>query len=156
METIIVKDYIDMDFMSKSLFEILKEERDGFKDGEVDGFIDDNYSDDVLKERADSMAFEFNDNMDTYLHMKDHRICGNFNNIDYDYPHHINGEYGYDHQLVDDLIGRLDEGKDDERTNADREWLVDWFFDTFGTYGIKYNFGSEMSDNIYEYQNECE
>lgn len=156
MKVEIIKDYINVDKMADSVFEILKNARDDFKDGEIDGFLDDNYDDDYLHERALEQAIEWNDDMKKYLHMKDHRILGNFNNIEYDYPHHINGEYEYDTPLVNDLIKRLDEGKDDEQTNEDRDWLVDWFFDTFGTYGIKYNFQSEMSDNIYDYKQEHE
>lgn len=144
MKVEIIKDYINVDKMAASVFEILKDARDNFKDGDIDGFLDDNYNDDYLHERALEQAIEWNDDVKKYLHMKDHRILGNLNNIEYDFPH------------LNDLLKRLDEGKDDEQTNEVRDWLVDWFFDTFGTYGITYNFQSEMSDNIYEYEHDRE
>ena len=94
--------------------------------------------------------------MERYLHKKDHAIPGNFNDIDYDYPHHINGEFEYDDDLVRDLIKRLDERDMSERTKSDRLWLNDWFFDTFGTFGIRYNFKETMSAAIEENQYEME
>ena len=73
--------------------------------------------------------------MKKYLHNPDHRICGNFNNIDYDYPYHIYGEVTYDTPLVNAMIARLDAGEDSEQANEDRDFLVDWFFETFWNMG---------------------
>lgn len=74
MKVEIIKDYINVDKMADSVFDILKDARDDFKDGEIDGFLDDNYDDDYLHERALEQAIEWNDDMKKYLHMKDHRI----------------------------------------------------------------------------------
>lgn len=156
MTTEIIKEYIDIKKMAKEVFEILKETRDDFKDGEYDGFLDDNYSDDELEECAQRQAVKWNDDMNKYLHMKDHSIWGNFNNVDYNYPRFRTGETKYDTDLVNGMIKRLDEGCQDEQTQADRKWLVDWFWDTFGTWGFTYNFQCEMSENIYAYEHEME
>lgn len=41
---------------------------------------------------------------------------------------------------------------DKQYINIDR--MTDWFFETFGTFGISYNFTNEISDACYQYQQE--
>lgn len=154
MNTEIVKDYIDIDAMHDTLFEMFKEERDNYGDDEYRDVIESEFDDERLSEEAIELAFQINTDMKRYLHKKDHAIFGNFNNIDYDYPRHINGEFEYDDDLVKDLIKRLDERDMSERTKSDRLWLNDWFFYTFGTFGIRYNFDETMSAAIEEHERE--
>lgn len=116
------KKYINIDNMINCLYGILIDARDGILD-------------DVLLDRAWDMAWDFNADMKKYLHLKDHSICGNFNNIDYDYPHYITGEFEYNHPMVNAMIKRLDDRDDSERANDDRSFLTEWFFETFGTWG---------------------
>lgn len=156
MKTEIVKDYIDVDAMYDTLFEIFKEERDNYGEDEYRDVIESEFDDDRLSEEAIELAFQINTDMERYLHKKDHAIPGNFNNIDYDYPHHVNGEFEYDDDLVNDLIKRLDERDMSDRTKSDRLWLNDWLFDTFGTFGIRCNFKELMSAAIEEHQYEME
>lgn len=40
-------------------------------------------------------------------------------------------------------------GEDSKQANEDRDFLVDWFFETFGTFGISYNFQSDISEALY-------
>ena len=94
--------------------------------------------------------------MCSYLHKKDTRIYGNFNNVNYDYNKFRNGKVAWNDNLLKGLVERLDNNAQDEQTKKDRHWLVDWFFETFGTFGIRYNFDSEMSDAIYNYKLECD
>lgn len=154
MNTEIVKDYIDVDAMHDTLFEIFKEERDNYGDDAYRELLNSEFNDDRLSEEAIELAFQINTDMKRYLHNKEHAIFGNFNNIDYDYPRHINGEFEYDDGLVKDLIKRLDERDMSERTKSDRLWLNDWFFYTFGTFGIRYNFDETMSAAIEEHERE--
>ena len=156
MNTEIVKDYIDVDAMHDTLFEIFKEERDSYGEDEYRYVIESEFDDDRLSEEAIELSFQINTDMERYLHKKDHAIPGNFNNIDYDYPHHIHGEFEYDDDLVRDLIKRLDERDMSERTKSDRLWLNDWFFYTFGSFGIRYNFNETMSAAIEEHKYEME
>ena len=156
MNTEIVKDYIDVDAMHDTLFEMFKEERDNYGDDSYRELLNTEFDDDRLSEEAIELAFQINTDMKRYLHNKDHAIFGNFNNIDYDYPRHINGEFEYDDDLVKDLIKRLDERDTSARTKSDRLWLNDWFFDTFGSFGIRYNFNETMSAAIEEHQYEME
>lgn len=154
MNTEIVRDYIDIDAMHDTLFEMFKEERENYGDDEYRDVIESEFDDERLSEEAIELAFQINTDMKRYLHKKDHAIFGNFNNIDYDYPRHINGEFEYDDDLVKDLIKRLDERDMSERTKSDRLWLNDWFFYTFGTFGIRYNFDETMSAAIEEHERE--
>ena len=60
-----------------------------------------------------------------------------------------------DTPLVNAMIARLDAGEDSEQANEDRDFLVDWFFETFGTWGISYNFQSNISEFLYmEFENQ--
>lgn len=154
MNTEIVRDYIDIDAMHDTLFEMFKEERENYGDDEYRDVIESEFDDERLSEEAIELAFQINTDMKRYLHKKDHAIFGNFNNIDYDYPRHINGEFEYDDDLVKDLIKRLDERDMSDRTKSDRLWLNDWFFYTFGTFGIRYNFDETMSAAIEEHERE--
>ena len=43
---------------------------------------------------------------------------------------------------------------DSEQSTKDRKWVVEWYFQTFGTFGIKYNFQDEISEFLCEIQNE--
>ncbi len=154
MKTEIVKDYIDIDAMHDALLEMFKEERDNYGEDEYRDVIESEFDDDRLSEEAIELAFQINTDMERYLHKKDHAIPGNFNNIDYDYPHHVNGEFEYDDDLVNGLIKRLDERDMSDRAKSDRLWLNDWLFDTFGTFGIRYNFRETMSAAIEEHEYE--
>lgn len=150
-----MKDYINVEKMFGTIVNIYRDCRDGFITDENRDCLLCEVSDDFIEESAWEMAIEFNSDMGKYLNMKDHKINGNFNNIDYDYPHHINGEFGYDSQLVDAMIERLNSGEKSEQADADRDWLVDWFFETFGTFGISYNFSEFIGEILYQYENEA-
>lgn len=154
MEVEVMKEYIDIDDMTETILNIYKDARNDFKDGVVDHILDMEYNDDYLLELAEFKAMSLNEDMNTYLHMKNHHMNGNFCNLELDYPKHRTGEYGYNDEMFNDLVKRLDNECQDEQTCEDRKWLGDWIFEAFGTFGLKYNFQSEMSDKIYECQEE--
>ena len=146
------KEYVSIEKMQKIVFSLLAETRESFRDNKNSSFLDDNFSDEALEEKAREMTDEFNEEMVEYLHHKDHSICGNFNNIEYDYNLFRNGEVAYNLPLFNDMVKRLDANCVDEQTKRDRDFLNDWFFETFGTFGIKYNFEDEISEMQYEYE----
>lgn len=43
-----------------------------------------------------------------------------------------------------DILAKLNNEIDDEETKQFKDWAVDWFFETFGTFRLKYNFGSTL------------
>lgn len=156
MELLNGKYYINVERLVKELLEICTEVRDQYKDDDVWRMIEDEYSDDYLEEYAWSQANAINSDMEAYLNMKDHHMAGNFNNIEYDYPKHITGNYHYDSELVNAMIARLNAGEKSEQADSDRDFLTDWFWDTFGSFGIRYNFSVEMSETAAIYENETE
>lgn len=148
--------YINIDAMADSIERIYKEQLDCFSNDERRYLEENGYDEESIRERAVMLAYEFNENMRDYLHQKDHKICGNFNNVEYDYPHFRTGEFEENAEMLDGMIDRLDRGEESEQATADRQFLTDWFWDTFGTFGVGYNFMDELCEQIYIYDKEME
>lgn len=148
------KHFLNFDRLYNELLQLFKDARDEWLDDNNRDFLLDEVSDNFLEEMAWERATEFDRDMGKYLNMKDHKIWGNFNNIDYDYPHHINGVVEYDTPIGHAMIARLNAGEQSDQADADRDWLVDWFWETFGSWGLKYNFDSWIADLLYEFENE--
>ena len=120
------KKYINIDNMATRLCQILKDARESMVDDENKDFIMENFSDEYLEDYSNVMAWKFNSDMKKY-----------------------------DTPLVNAMVARLDAGEDSEQANEDRDFLVDWFFETFGTWGISYNFQSNISEFLYmEFKNQ--
>lgn len=150
------KHFLNFDRLFNELLQLYKDARDKWLDDNNRDFLMNEVSDDFLEEMTWKKAVELDRDMGKYLNMKDHKICGNFNNVDYDYPYHINGKVEYDTPLVNAMIARLNAGEQSEQADADRDWLVDWFWETFGSWGLTYNFDSWVADLLYEFENEEE
>lgn len=138
--------YLNVDRLQGELLAIYKEERDKYLTDDNRDFIMEYFSDDYLTSFALGRACGINKDMGIYLNGHNHKIDGNFGNIDYDYPAHINGKIEYNAPLVNAMIARLNACEVSEQADADRNWLVDWFFKTVGLYGIRYNFRNYMND----------
>ncbi len=98
-----------------------------------------------------------------YVNQKDHKIWGNCGNIEDDYIKEVTGTYWiseYDgskgkwHEIFPYFVKRMNEMDDSEQSTKDRKWVVEWYFKTFGTFGIKYNFQEGISEYLYEIRNE--
>lgn len=159
----VTADYIGVNAFAKKIFKMYKDCLDGFGDNaDVQEYLNNIFDDESLIEKANDFAFETNEWMKVYLHQKSHHIDGNLNDIDINYPHYRTGvfwahEYGSREEyekFVPDMIKRLDDAEDSKRADDDRRYLSLWFFETFGTYGIKYNFDTELSEIEYEYENQ--
>lgn len=136
--------YIDFDGMIETIVELMTDEREGFGENDFEKeIICNEYNDDFIQEIAFEMAAGFNRDMKKYLHLDNHKISGNFNNVEYDYSRENPGE------KLSEMIYRLDSMEDSPRADKDRQWLTAWFWETFGTFGIKYNFGEQIADFIY-------
>lgn len=89
--------------------------------------------------------------MRKYAHQKDTKIIGNFNDIRRDF------EYVHSGIKFDEVVKKLDAGEMADEELADfQSWCFDWFWDTFGTYNLGYNFGSYLGDFVYGLQYERE
>lgn len=148
-------EYLDTEYLKKELVSLLIETRDNYgEDATMKEDIKAYYDDEYIDAYCEELCNGFNDNMKNYLHNKVHSMCGNFNNIDYCYSKYRTGKCEHNRRLVDELTERLDAGDQSEQTKKDKHWLVDWFFETFGTFGIKYNFKTMMSEYLYNLEKE--
>ena len=150
--------YLDTDALRESLTNMLQEERDEYCANEEDmhGWY---YTDDQVADYVEYLVDDFNRSMRTYLH-GEHSICGNFNNIEYDYNKCLfevsDGKYGkdeieYNTKGVEEMTARLDNGEDSELADFERKALLSWFWETFGSWGICYNFNDHLSSDYYDY-----
>ena len=159
MKTEIAKNYLDIESVANEILDIYKEKVNDYKDEPYFQIMVDCYylDEESLEQRAYEMAFELSDDMKTYLHQKSHRISGNFNNVEYDYieEHKIisDGVASYNCNCFFEFVERLDNGT---ATQEDFEWITSWFWETFGTWGIGYNFADELANYAYEYENELQ
>lgn len=135
-----MKEYINCEKMHSELSEMLKETRDGFELSEAEQYVID---DDFCEDYAAALTERINDDMRRYLHLGDHAITGIFANVDHDYKGN-----------VCEMVAHLDDGLDDEQTEADRDFLTDWFWEAFGCWAIKYKFGETVSEMCYQLEKE--
>lgn len=100
---------------------------------------------------AGELCKSLQNDMLKYVSGNDYRIMGNFNNIEWDWEN--------DHKdgiKFRDLRKKLLDGVNDADTDEFSTWAIDWFFDTFGTYNMCYNYQNTISDLAYSYQQEDE
>lgn len=149
--------YLDTDKLFEDLIAMLQDERDNYcKDSDLHGWY---YDDEQIEEYVGYLVDDFNRSMKKYLH-GEHSISGNFNNIEYDYDKCLfdvsNGKYGkdeigYNCKGVEEMTARLDNGEDNELVEFERKALLSWFWETFGSCGIRYNFNEHLSSDYYDY-----
>lgn len=140
-----MREYMNMDSLKSTIREIYDAQIENYKDEPY--FECTLYADeDTVEDEVNRMAEHLNADMKRYLHQSDHRIVGNFNNVERDYIY-IDERGGYDD--FRDMIRRLDDGVEDERTNEDRDWLTSWFWSTFGTWSIGYNLSTSIGEELY-------
>lgn len=157
-----VADYIGVESFAKVIENLYRECLENFDDAEeMEEYIADLYGQNI-QSMARDFTLKVNKEMKKYLHQKDHRMIGNFANIEDDYPAHITGtawcsEYDGDDyfDLFPQMVARLDSAEDSKQADEDRAYLREWYFGAFGTFGIKYNFGNDLSEIAYELEQEC-
>ena len=156
-----IADYIGVSSFADTVEDIYREYLEGYDNSEE---IEECLSDSVgsIQWLSWEFAMKANEEMKEYLHMKDHSMWGYFANIEDDYPEHITGtrccfEYNGDDyfDLFPQMVARLDSAEDSERADEDRKYLAEWYFNAFGTFGIKYNFGETVSEIACELEHQC-
>lgn len=152
-----MKEYLNMEKLYSEIVSLYKDCRDRMADDDNRDFLSCEFDDDTIEELAWYLTLRINKEMKEYLNSNLYEIYGNFKDLGYDYTSHITGKYEYDRELVSNMVERLNRGEQSEQADADREFLLEWFFFTFGTWGIRYNFESFISEILYEYEKEvCE
>lgn len=150
-----VMDYMNVDELMEEIYKLLEEERESFvSDLEPDEkeYILSMWDDDQLEMEAEMLAQNNNHNMKKYLHMEDHNIPGNFMDVELNYK----TDYDCGYKEFQDMIARLDAGDDTAKSKEDREYLRNWFWEAFGSFGIKYNFSSTLNTYLCDYEYERE
>ena len=147
------------DFLNKeSLYECIK----GIYTEAIDNPQD---HEDLIDEMAYNVAEQTVEDMHIYVHRDDTHINGKFNNIrnDWDYIKQsfwvAKDENSKAVEIkpfgrFDDMVKGMDEGTlTDEQVEIVQTWCEGWFFETFGTYNLKYNFQTVIGE--IEYEEEC-
>lgn len=139
-----MKEYLNIEGLKETIRKIYDAQIESYKDEPY--FECTIYADeDIVEDEVNLMAERLNADMKKYLHQDSHQIVGNFNNVECDYIY--NDKRGsYDD--FRDMVRRLDEGVKDDQTNEDRDWLTAWFWQTFGTFGLEYNFQHLISEAL--------
>ena len=158
-----VADYIGVESFAKTIENLYRECLNNYDNAEDM----EEYIADVFGKNIQSMAWEFtleaNREMKNYLHRKSQHMDGNFADLSMDYPKHRTGTFWvseYDgpvaeyFSLYPDMVARLDAAEDSEQADKDREYLEEWYFYAFGTFGIKYNFSNELEEIHYMMEEE--
>lgn len=105
---------------------------------------------DFIEDEARRNAENIISDMDKYIHLPDKTIYGNFNKIDRDW----NSKH---EQSFDDMVKSVDdETISEQELDYVQNWCFDWFLDTFGTYGLKYNFTNTICEFEADYEEEEE
>ena len=158
-----VADYIGVESFAKVIESLYRECLENFDDAEdMEEYISDLYGNNIQ-----SMAWDFtieaNREMKKYLHLPDQHMDGNFADLSMDYPKHRTGTFwlsDYDgpvaeyFNLYPQMVARLDSAEDSKQANEDRAYLEEWYFEAFGTYGIKYNFSNYLDEIAYMLEEE--
>ena len=113
--------------------------------------LDDHYEE-LIEEWSTQLGFDHERSMRKYCHQGSTRLEGNFCNIreDWDYPGFVESEvepWG----SFDDIVRSID----DKTISAEdlakfHQWVEDWFFTAYGTFGIRYNFQEAISEDDYD------
>ena len=111
----------------------------------------------ICEDYAHNSAIETLDSMKRYCHRKNTRMDGNFCNIreDWEETYDFIGSEVKPWGKFDDVVKSIDDGTiSDEDLEKFQTWALDWFFRAFGTWGLKYNFGTLISELEYEREQE--
>lgn len=109
------------------------------------------------EEEAERLTESHIKSMNTYVHQYSTRMIGNFADIreDWDYITTFVKSEVTPWGRFDDIVKSID---DETISQADLEkfqqWCEDWFWTAFGSYNIKYNFGTWLGDIDDEYRRE--
>lgn len=117
---------------------------------------------DLIDEQSFIIAQDTVESMRKCVHQRDPRIVGNFNNIRSDWDCHKDSYWVAKSEndeaievkpfgRFDDMVKGMAEGTlSEEQVQIVQTWCEEWFFDTFGTWGMRYNFQTLIGELEYE------
>ena len=119
--------------------------------------LGEDYCKQTAEERAEYLADNHVEAMQSYGHQSDTRQVGNWSNIRQDW----NNNYG--HSTIepwgdyDEMVKSMDdETISDEDKAKVQQWVEDWYWEAYGTRWLRYNFATELSEEVacQEYERE--
>ena len=148
-------EFLNVERFRKEIKEVLEEETSGWDEtvGDYVQNMKDSAPDDI-DEYVDMIVEDAIESFNKLVHKDDTSMSGNFKDIRYDwdgfhreYPHGVS---------LKEVVEMIDAGEDNEFTKEFKDWAVDWYFEAFGTYNLKYNWSNFMEEVSadYEYQQE--
>lgn len=148
-------EFVNSDRLRKEIKEVLEEETsgwDGTDDDSVQYMKDSapDFIDEYVEDVVDDAVKSFNE----LVHRNDTSMWGNFKDIRYNWE-------GFHNELphgctLKEVVKMIDAGEDNEITREFKNWAVDWYFEAFGTYNLKYKWSEFMGEVAadHEYQQE--
>ena len=128
--------FINVEDLCECVVNALKEEGQSFLDYYTN--VDSECVMDLCEEEGYRLAYQWASDFKKYCNQSDTRIIGNFNNVKWDYGLDFKGKH------YEDILAKLNAEIDDDETKQFKDWAVNWFFETFGTFGMKYNFNTTL------------
>ena len=138
------KTFLNYDKLYAALEEVFTEALENMEDGESYDWMIEGY--------CEYHTQRIMDDMKEYIHKKDTSMIGNFANIrtDWEYCKEFVKSNVEPWGRFDDIVASVDNGTiTDEDLAKLQEWCLDWFFTAFGTWGLKYNFQTDVADQMY-------
>lgn len=121
-----VADYISVNNFAKAIEALYRECLEDYENSEdIEEYLAD-FEGFNIQSLAWDFTMKANREMKEYLHMQNHRMDGNFANIEEDYPAHITGTYWSSEYAGDDyfrlfpqMVARLDAAEDSKQADED-------------------------------------
>ena len=148
-----IPEFVDSDRLRKEIKEVLEEETYGWDEtaGDYVQYMKDSapdYIDDYVETVVEDAVQSFN----KLVHRDDTSMFGNFKDIRYDWE-------GFHNELphgctLKEVVQMIDVGEENEITKEFKDWAVDWYFEAFGTYNLKYKWANFMEEITYDEEDE--
>lgn len=140
-------EFINVERFRKEIREVLDEATNSWEEGYMKDCADD-YIDEYVETIVEDAIRSF----DKLVHRDDTSMTGNFKDIRYDWEG-FHREYPHGSSLKE-IVEMIDAGEDNEFTREFKDWAVDWYFEAFGTYNLKYNWVNFMEEATYDEEDE--
>lgn len=141
---------LNKESLYSTLFDLFKDEDKVFFD----------QHEEVVEEYTNEATEHIIADMQEYAHKQSTEMCGNFANITCDWDSGNDMKSGV--TPWDDFHDILERMDNDRISNTDIEkvqtWALHWFFNAFGTFGLRYNYQNFVSEYLYneeEDEEEC-
>jgi len=135
--------YIDVKRLQDDITKIYLDSFQEFQEEDKEALRSEGFDDDYIKGRARDSAMRLSRDFVKYCHKSDTNILGNFNDITPDTERRFKVP-------LKEVLSQIESNQETEITKAFPGFAVEWFFLTFGTAGLAYNFKDEINERLYQ------